>query len=315
MADKIKIGIIGIGNMGSGHFNNILNGACPELEVRAVADIDEKRLDWARKNLENRKAEGEEHEDGGLSPDLVVGGAEAGCRHQGGHLERGRAEARLQAARLLDARQQRDALRTAQPQQRRRQQRRDDEDVEEETELLVMVEYLTAFEDGPDEEGEVAGGEEHEEDGAPLEQRPLPEEGEAGGMGGEAAGGDGRERMADGVERIHAEQPVEDAAERGEGAVDAEDELHGGGEPGGQLAFVGLESGDLGVVEHLALGDLHEREEQEDEEDDADASEPVHGGAPEEETARHGLDDLAVADIHTDVTIHPDSKSRCVGHS
>ena len=63
MADKIKIGIIGIGNMGSGHFNNILNGACPELEVRAVADIDEKRLDWARKNLENRKAEGEEHED------------------------------------------------------------------------------------------------------------------------------------------------------------------------------------------------------------------------------------------------------------
>ena len=33
---KVRIGILGIGNMGSGHLGNILGGACPELEVTAV---------------------------------------------------------------------------------------------------------------------------------------------------------------------------------------------------------------------------------------------------------------------------------------
>lgn len=44
----IKLGIIGIGNMGSGHANNIKNGKCPEIELVAIADINPERLDWAK---------------------------------------------------------------------------------------------------------------------------------------------------------------------------------------------------------------------------------------------------------------------------
>ena len=46
--EKIKLGIIGIGNMGSGHAGNIKNGKCPEIELVAIADINTDRLDWAK---------------------------------------------------------------------------------------------------------------------------------------------------------------------------------------------------------------------------------------------------------------------------
>ncbi len=49
--DQVKIGIIGIGNMGSGHCDSIINGKVPELRLTAVADRKETRRDWARKNL------------------------------------------------------------------------------------------------------------------------------------------------------------------------------------------------------------------------------------------------------------------------
>lgn len=48
---KVKFGIIGIGNMGTAHLNNILSGNCPELEVVAVADINKERLDAAQQML------------------------------------------------------------------------------------------------------------------------------------------------------------------------------------------------------------------------------------------------------------------------
>ena len=48
---KIRLGIIGIGNMGSGHANNIVSGKCPDFELVAVADINPARLDWAKKEL------------------------------------------------------------------------------------------------------------------------------------------------------------------------------------------------------------------------------------------------------------------------
>ncbi|MBR4068505.1 MAG: Gfo/Idh/MocA family oxidoreductase [Clostridia bacterium] len=51
MEKKIRLGIIGIGNMGSGHANNVVKGSCPELELVAVADINPDRLAWAKKNL------------------------------------------------------------------------------------------------------------------------------------------------------------------------------------------------------------------------------------------------------------------------
>ena len=48
---SIRLGIIGVGNMGSGHIANILAGRCPEIEVTAVADINPARLDYARSKI------------------------------------------------------------------------------------------------------------------------------------------------------------------------------------------------------------------------------------------------------------------------
>ena len=46
--DKVRIGIIGIGNMGSKHLSNILAGKCPEITVAAAADLDPARLAWVK---------------------------------------------------------------------------------------------------------------------------------------------------------------------------------------------------------------------------------------------------------------------------
>ncbi len=47
--EKIKLGIIGIGNMGSGHANNIKAGKCPETELVAISDANSERLEWEKK--------------------------------------------------------------------------------------------------------------------------------------------------------------------------------------------------------------------------------------------------------------------------
>ena len=49
--EKVRLGIIGVGNMGTGHSQNILAGKCPEIEIAAVADRRESRREWARENL------------------------------------------------------------------------------------------------------------------------------------------------------------------------------------------------------------------------------------------------------------------------
>lgn len=49
--DKVRLGIIGIGNMGSGHSNNLIEGKVPEMELTAVADVKESRRQWAKDNL------------------------------------------------------------------------------------------------------------------------------------------------------------------------------------------------------------------------------------------------------------------------
>ncbi len=46
--EKVKLGIIGVGNMGSQHVQNILAGKAPEIELVAVADRREERRGWAR---------------------------------------------------------------------------------------------------------------------------------------------------------------------------------------------------------------------------------------------------------------------------
>lgn len=49
--DKLRVGIIGIGNMGSGHARSILQGNVPGAALSAVCDINPKRLAWAEKEL------------------------------------------------------------------------------------------------------------------------------------------------------------------------------------------------------------------------------------------------------------------------
>ena len=49
--NKIKLGIIGLGNMGSSHARNIISGKCPDVMLAAVADIDSDRINWGRENL------------------------------------------------------------------------------------------------------------------------------------------------------------------------------------------------------------------------------------------------------------------------
>ncbi|MDR3121621.1 MAG: Gfo/Idh/MocA family oxidoreductase [Clostridiales bacterium] len=45
---KVKLGIIGYGNMGSGHVKNILAGMTPEIELAAIADLRPARREAAR---------------------------------------------------------------------------------------------------------------------------------------------------------------------------------------------------------------------------------------------------------------------------
>lgn len=49
--EKVRLGIIGVGNMGSGHSLSLIKGDVPEMELAAVADLRESRRQWAKENL------------------------------------------------------------------------------------------------------------------------------------------------------------------------------------------------------------------------------------------------------------------------
>lgn len=51
MSKKVKLGIIGVGNMGSAHIQNSVDGKMPEIEITCVADIDERKFEIAKKKL------------------------------------------------------------------------------------------------------------------------------------------------------------------------------------------------------------------------------------------------------------------------
>ncbi len=49
---KIRLGVIGIGNMGTTHCKNVVEkGLVPNVEIAAVADLSPARRDWAKENL------------------------------------------------------------------------------------------------------------------------------------------------------------------------------------------------------------------------------------------------------------------------
>lgn len=51
--DKIKLGVIGLGNMGLAHLRNYAEGKMPEIEITCVADIDERKFEKAKERAEN----------------------------------------------------------------------------------------------------------------------------------------------------------------------------------------------------------------------------------------------------------------------
>ena len=48
---RIRLGIIGIGNIGTTHARNLLTGKCPDFALVAAADIDPDRIAWFKENL------------------------------------------------------------------------------------------------------------------------------------------------------------------------------------------------------------------------------------------------------------------------
>ena len=53
---KVRLGILGMGNMGSGHLENVLKGQCPEVEITAVCDLNPARLEFAQSRLEAHRS-------------------------------------------------------------------------------------------------------------------------------------------------------------------------------------------------------------------------------------------------------------------
>ena len=54
-AQPLRLGIIGMGNMGTSHAKSFLNGKIKEMHLTAVADINSDKLIWAKENLPNAK--------------------------------------------------------------------------------------------------------------------------------------------------------------------------------------------------------------------------------------------------------------------
>ena len=48
---KIRLGILGVGNMGTSHSRNVLEGKCPEFELTAIADWNADRVAWYKENV------------------------------------------------------------------------------------------------------------------------------------------------------------------------------------------------------------------------------------------------------------------------
>ena len=72
---KVRLGIIGIGNMGSSHSKRVSNGEIDGMILVAVADQNEGRREWAQKNLPNEVVvfeQGEELIESGLCDAILI---------------------------------------------------------------------------------------------------------------------------------------------------------------------------------------------------------------------------------------------------
>ena len=75
MKECINLGIVGVGNIGTKHLTDIINGECPNIRVGAVADINSDRLSWVKENIsEDIKlfSNAEEMFDSGLIDSVLV---------------------------------------------------------------------------------------------------------------------------------------------------------------------------------------------------------------------------------------------------
>ncbi|MBR2296128.1 MAG: Gfo/Idh/MocA family oxidoreductase [Clostridia bacterium] len=71
---KIKLGILGIGNIGTVHINNILDGKCPEVELYAICDLLDEKMEWVKEKLPSVKCfnDAEQMMDSGIDSILVA---------------------------------------------------------------------------------------------------------------------------------------------------------------------------------------------------------------------------------------------------
>lgn len=72
---QVRLGIIGIGGMGTNHLNSIMEGKVPELKLCAVADIRTSRVEWAREHLPKEVAvfnDGKELIDSGICEAILI---------------------------------------------------------------------------------------------------------------------------------------------------------------------------------------------------------------------------------------------------
>ena len=71
----VRMGIIGIGNMGTTHAKSITDGLVPGMQLTAIADRDAKRRDWAKQNLPESVTifeEGDDLIDSGLCDAVII---------------------------------------------------------------------------------------------------------------------------------------------------------------------------------------------------------------------------------------------------
>ena len=75
MEKTVRLGMLGLGNMGSSHAKKLLAGEVPEITLAAVCDIKPDRLDWAKETLGEeipRFSDADEMMDSGLIDALMV---------------------------------------------------------------------------------------------------------------------------------------------------------------------------------------------------------------------------------------------------